>query len=148
MEKNNLYPPAPKGWLAERCRVRFGKILSNISVLCMLLCFLAAASFLLVAVVLLCGFVVIIGTLGTIFAIVPDFWGKFTGSLDDVTVYASALTAAWPYAAAIGLACAAAAIALFATDKTDRHVGRIVLCGAAAAAIFVLIFVLAEVFQV
>ena len=101
----------------------------------------------LVAVVLLCGFVVIIGTLGTIFAIVPDFWGKFTGSLDDVTVYASALTAAWPYAAAIGLACAAAAIVLLATDKTERHAGRIVLCSVMAAAILILIFVLAGVFQ-
>ena len=148
MEKGDRTLRAPKGWLAVQCGVRFAKILTNFSVLCAIVCILTGASFLLVAAVFLFGAVAIIGSLGTVFILIPEFGDKFTGAINNTSQISQMLTDIWPIVAGVGLGCAALAIIIFACIKTEKHNVRIALCSVMAAVILIMIFLLAVVFQV
>lgn len=148
MEKGELVPRAPKGWLAVQCGVRFAKTLTSFAVLCAVICLLAAASFLVTIGIIIFGVFLIIGSLGTIFIIDPDFGSKFLSAIENTSLVTQALTEYWPVAVGVGLGCAAAAILIFACIKTEKHTSHIVVCSIMAVIMLIAAFLLGVVFQV
>ncbi len=117
-----------------------GKILSNVAILftiitaaCLstsLISFLVMVVLMGIALIMLMGIVV---TIGTILAIIPGYWSalvsvwKFAisgASFSSEVIYY--MTHIWPYTASIAVLFSAVSIVFLCLDKTDKHTNRIV----------------------
>ncbi len=130
MEKNRekeLSNLPPAGEMTRLYMTRLGVILSNISIVCLVICFFSVVSVIAYGLMFVLGLALIVLTLGIIFVVIPDYWNKLLASGEVFGKLAEAVFAAAPYLAGIGIACAAASIVLLLTDKHRSHTGRIVI---------------------
>lgn len=124
----SITPPA--GTMANLYLVHFGKILSNLSIACVVLSALCLMSglititYYLLAIVIMAG--VIIFTIGTIFLTKPDFipW-LFSGS-EAISKFTEIAYSAIPYLLGVAVATAVVSTVLLVLDKHQKHTGRIV----------------------
>ena len=123
--------------------IRLGKIFSNISILALLLCFSGILSFAATAFILLIGFVVIILSIGTIFAFVPNYFDILM-STSEVSVKISAFFLENFYIfASIAIIGAILSLVLLLLDKRTKHIGRIVISSIVIAIVIIAIIVVA-----
>ena len=123
--------------------IRLGKIFSNISILALLLCFSGILSFAATAFILLIGFVVIILSIGTIFAFVPNYFDILM-STSEVSVKISAFFLENFYIfASIAIIGAILSLVLLLLDKRTKHIGRIVISSIVIAIVIIVIIVVA-----
>ena len=123
--------------------IRLGKIFSNISILALLLCYSGILSFVATALILLIGLVVIILSLGTIFAIVPNYFDILM-STSEVSVKISAFFLEYFYIfASIAIIGAILSLVLLLLDKRTKHIARIVISSIVIAIVIIAIIVVA-----
>ena len=123
--------------------IRLGKIFSNISILALLLCISGILSFVATAFILLIGLVVIILSVGTIFAIVPNYFDILM-STSEVSVKISAFFLENFYIfASIAIIGAILSLVLLLLDKRTKHIGRIVISSIVIAIVIIAIIVVA-----
>ena len=123
--------------------IRLGKIFSNISILALLLCFSGILSFVATAFILLIGLVVIILSIGTIFAFVPNYFDILM-STSEVSVKISAFFLENFYIfASIAIIGAILSLVLLLLDKRTKHIGRIVISSIVIAIVIIAIIVVA-----
>ena len=123
--------------------IRLGKIFSNISILALLLCFSGILSFVATAYILLIGLVVIILSIGTIFAFVPNYFDILM-STSEVSVKISAFFLENFYIfASIAIIGAILSLVLLLLDKRTKHIGRIVISSIVIAIVIIAIIVVA-----
>lgn len=123
--------------------IRLGKIFSNISILALLLCFSGILSFVATAFILLIGLVVIILSIGTIFAFVPNYFDILM-STSEVSAKISAFFLENFYIfASIAIIGAALSLVLLLLDKRTKHIGRIVISSIVIAIVIIAIIVVA-----
>ena len=123
--------------------IRLGKIFSNISILALLLCFSGILSFVATAFILLIGFVVIILSIGTIFAFVPNYFDILM-STSEVSAKISAFFLENFYIfASIAIIGAILSFVLLLLDKRTKHIGRIVISSIVIAIVILVIIVVA-----
>ena len=121
--------------------IRLGKIFSNISILALLLCFSGILSFVATAFILLIGLVVIILSIGTIFAFVPNYFDILM-STSEVSVKISAFFLENFYIfASIAIIGAILSLVLLLLDKRTKHIGRIVISSIVVAIVIIAIIV-------
>lgn len=121
--------------------IRLGKIFSNISILALLLCFSGILSFVATAFILLIGLVVIILSIGTIFAIIPNYFDILM-STSEVSVKISAFFLENFYIfASIAIIGAILSLVLLLLDKRTKHIGRIVISSIVIAIVIIAIIV-------
>lgn len=121
---------------------RLGKIFSNISVVCLVFSLATIVSFLLTATVWLIGILLIILSVGAIFAIFPDYISTLTQGQEIVTTIATALNASVPFLMTIGIIGAVASIILLILDRRERHTGRIAFSAVILIGIVIVLFVI------
>lgn len=123
--------------------IRLGKIFSNISILALLFCFCGILSFAATAFILLMGFVVIILSIGTIFAFVPNYFDILM-STSEVSVKISAFFLENFYIfASIAIVGAVLSLILLLLDKRNKHIARIVISSVVIAVVIITIIVVA-----
>ena len=123
--------------------IRLGKIFSNISILALLLCISGILSFVATAFILLIGLVVIILSVGTIFAIVPNYFDILM-STSEVSVKISAFFLENFYIfASIAIIGAILSLVLLLLDKRTKHIARIVISSIVIAIVIIAIIVVA-----
>lgn len=123
--------------------IRLGKIFSNISILALLLCISGILSFVATAFILLIGLVVIILSVGTIFAIVPNYFDILM-STSEVSAKISAFFLENFYIfASIAIIGATLSLVLLLLDKRTKHIGRIVISSIVIAIVIIAIIVVA-----
>ena len=123
--------------------IRLGKIFSNISILALLLCISGILSFVATAFILLIGLVVIILSVGTIFAIVPNYFDILM-STSEVSVKISAFFLENFYIfASIAIVGAVLSLILLLLDKRNKHIARIVISSVVIAVVIIAIIVVA-----
>ena len=123
--------------------IRLGKIFSNISILALLLCISGILSFVATAFILLIGLVVIILSVGTIFAIVPNYFDILM-STSEVSVKISAFFLENFYIfASIAIVGAVLSLILLLLDKRNKHIARIVISSVVIAIVILVIIVVA-----
>ena len=123
--------------------IRLGKIFSNISILALLLCISGILSFVATAFILLIGLVVIILSVGTIFAIVPNYFDILM-STSEVSVKISAFFLENFYIfASIAIIGAVLSLILLLLDKRNKHIARIVISSVVIAVVIITIIVVA-----
>ena len=123
--------------------IRLGKIFSNISILALLLCLSGILSFVATAFILLIGLVVIILSVGTIFAIVPNYFDILM-STSEVSVKISAFFLENFYIfASIAIIGAVLSLILLLLDKRNKHIARIVISSVVIAIVILVIIVVA-----
>ena len=123
--------------------IRLGKIFSNISILALLLCFSGILSFVATAFILLIGLVVIILSIGTIFAFVPNYFDILM-STSEVSAKISAFFLENFYIfASIAIIGAILSLVLLLLDKRTKHIGRIVISSIVIAIVIIAIIVVA-----
>ncbi len=123
--------------------IRLGKIFSNISILALLVCFSGILSFVATAFILLIGLVVIILSIGTIFAIVPNYFDILM-STSEVSAKISAFFLGNFYIfASIAIIGATLSLVLLLLDKRTKHTARIVISSIVIAIVIIAIIVVA-----
>ena len=123
--------------------IRLGKIFSNISILALILCFSGILSFVATAFILLIGLVVIILSVGTIFAIVPNYFDILM-STSEVSAKISAFFLENFYIfASIAIIGAILSLVLLLLDKRTKHIGRIVISSIVIVIVIIAIIVVA-----
>ena len=123
--------------------IRLGKIFSNISILALLVCFSGILSFVATAFILLIGLVVIILSIGTIFAIVPNYFDILM-STSEVSAKISAFFLGNFYIfASIAIIGAILSFVLLLLDKRTKHTARIVISSIVIAIVIITIIVVA-----
>lgn len=123
--------------------IRLGKIFSNISILALLVCFSGILSFVATAFILLIGLVVIILSIGTIFAIVPNYFDILM-STSEVSAKISAFFLGNFYIfASIAIIGATLSLVLLLLDKRTKHTARIIISSIVIAIVIITIIVVA-----
>ena len=122
---------------------RMGKIFSNLLIFTLILCLCALLSFLSVVFVWLFGIVLIILTVGTIFAMVPDYFSRLSSASNVTSNIAEFFFDNFYIFVSLCLVCAIASIVLLALDKQNKHTGRIVLSSLAIVICIILIIIYA-----
>lgn len=123
--------------------IRLGKIFSNISILALILCFSGILSFVATAFILLIGLVIIILSIGTIFAIIPNYFDILM-STSEVSVKISAFFLENFYIfASIAIVGAVLSLILLLLDKRNKHIARIVISSVVIAVVIITIIVVA-----
>lgn len=105
---------------------KFGTLFSSLSIVCLAFCVLALFAVVLLPIVWLLGFMLIIVTVGFIFAIIPDYWSKLEGLSNTMNTLGTVLVKVGPYVASAGIALSIISIVLLMLDKSGKNVGKIV----------------------
>ncbi len=121
---------------------RFGKILSNISIVCLLLCVASIITTLISVFLIMFGIIMMICTLGLVFAIFPNYWSMLTSTGEFVGKFASFMVYAWKFLAPIGIICAILSVVFLLLDRNNKHTARIVFSVLVLISIIIIIFVL------
>ncbi len=116
--------------------IRLGKIFSNLSIFMLVLCLCGILSFIFTGFIFLVGIVIIIVTLGTIFAISPNYFDQLTVAMNVSSSISSFFSNNSLIFAGLTILFAILSIVLLFFDKQTKHKGRIGL------SIFILIVAL------
>lgn len=116
--------------------IRLGKIFSNLSIFMLVLCLCGILSFIFTGFIFLVGIVIIIVTLGTIFAISPNYFDQLTVAMNVSSSISSFFSNNSLIFAGLTILFAILSIVLLLFDKQTKHKGRIGL------SIFILIVAL------
>ena len=123
--------------------IRLGKIFSNISIFFLVLCFCGILSFVSTVFIFLIGLVIIILSIGTIFAIIPNYWQSLT-SITQISVEISNFFLQNFYIfAIIAILCSILALVLLLLDKQTKHTARIVVSCVVIGIVIISIIVVA-----
>ncbi len=140
-EKLPFGPPPPGKDLAMMYSGRLGHILFSFSVVCMVLCCMGVASFVMSAVLILVALVGVLITLGTVFSFAPDFFTDMLDAAGNAIEFSQMLLDIFPILFACGTACAALAVVFYALDRSRRHIGGIVLSSIFLGILLILLIV-------
>ncbi len=116
--------------------IRLGKIFSNLSIFMLVLCLCGILSFIFTGFIFLVGIVIIIVTLGTIFAISPNYFDQLIVAMNVSSSISSFFSNNSLIFASLTILFAILSIVLLLFDKQTKHKGRIGL------SIFILIVAL------
>lgn len=116
----------PKGYITNCYLTRFGVILSNISIVSLVLFICSLITPVLLAVSYALGIMLIVATLGTILIMIPNYWQLLTSFMSDSSKLLVPLVSIVPYALGVGLIASIASIICLFFDKHKSHKGRIV----------------------
>ena len=119
-----ITPPAKM--TAKMYLIRCGKILFALSLIMTIISILPSFSLLLIAGYILFWFIVVICSLGTIFVTNPEFAGSITSVTDNLANITTALLDASYYLLPLAIVAGVCSIIFLVTDKTDKHIPRIV----------------------
>lgn len=122
--------------------VRLGKIFSNLSVVGLVCSLCGILAFAATAMIFLVGLIIIVMTLGLIFAMVPGFFDKLMSVMQVSAEISTFFLKNFSYFAALAIGGAVVSFLLLLTDKSVRHTGRLVLSG------LVIVFTLIAIFVV
>lgn len=125
VEEENSAQDKPTQTKSSKLR-KFGVLFSNLSIVCLVFCVLALFTVILLPIIWLLGFMLIIVTVGFIFAIFPDYWSKLEGLTNTMNTLGEILLKIGPYVAGAGIAMSILAIVLLALDKNKKNTGKIV----------------------
>ena len=129
--KNIVITPA--SYLRNAYLARTGVILSNISLACLIISLSSFLSVIFIMLSWILGFFLIIVSVGTIFAVIPNYWQLLTSSASTMSNVLAVLTRIAPYLAIVGVLASVASIVLLSLDKNKSHPARItfsaVVCG-------------------
>ena len=114
---------ADLGAQAARC----GAILLNLSLAAVIFCALSLVSAILLGLIFLFGFILIILSLGIVFAVIPDYWQKLLGMAEIMGSVSGALALAAPYICPAAAVCALLGAILLCLDRYKRHTVRVVV---------------------
>lgn len=106
---------------------KYGVMLSNLSIVCLVCCLLSVFTVIIMPLVWLLGFLLILVTLGIIFAIIPNYWSKLEGFSETINKVNKFLLKIGPYIACVGIALAIASIVMLVLDKTNKNTKKIVV---------------------
>lgn len=142
MNDMNITTPSAK-IVSRMFLTRVGKICSNLSIILIAVSLLGMVSFIATALIFLFGVVVILLSIGTIFAYVPNFFDYILSGVQYSASVASFFLQYWYAFLPVGIALAAISLVLLATDKNSRHTGRIVISSIVVGIALLSIIVLA-----
>lgn len=140
-EEKKVYNSTLTKNLAMMYSVRLGKILFNLSIVCLILCGATLATALATGVIFIFGLIFIILSLGTVFVYFPNYFDALLSSGDFFAKISSFLLQAFPYLIAIGIIGAIASIVFLALDKNEKHVARITIASIILALSVVIVIV-------
>lgn len=122
--------------------LRIGIIFSNISIFSLILCFCGVLTFIASAFIILIGISLILLTLGSIFILVPDYWGIFSSAINSSVGINEFFFKYFYVFAGVAIAGALLSLLFLTSDKRNKHKGRVILSAAviALAAVSVIIF--------
>ena len=118
----NITPPS--GVLTKMYMTRLGKILSNISIFCLFVSLASMTAMILSLLWLVIALILIIGTLGAIYVIIPNF--RLVNTAESIGNFAEFLSKIVPYSLAIGIVCAIASLVLLIWDRNNIPWFRVV----------------------
>lgn len=140
--EKSVISTTPTKYLTNCYLTRLGTILSNMAIVCVIFCMSSILSSILSVLLWILGMMLILATLGSIFALIPNYWNKLVSLMEQSSQLIEKLIKVLPYIASVGLACAIASIVLLAMDKNKKHTGRIIFSIVASIIILIVIFVL------
>lgn len=140
-EKSAISTP-PSKFLTNCYLTRLGTILSNMAIVCVVFCMSSILSSILSVLLWILGLMLIFATLGSIFALIPNYWNKLVSLIEQSSQLLEKLIKVLPYIASVGLACAIVSIVLLAMDKNKKHTGRIIFSIVASIIILAVILFL------
>ncbi len=133
----------PTKYLLSFYNTRLGTILSNLSFVCLFLTLASLASFIVSFIVWIVGFFAIIFSIGTIFAIVPNYWDTMMKSAELMGKVGEVIFKLWPVVGGLGIAFSIISIVLLACDKNKKHTARITISSIVLLIIIALVIALA-----
>ncbi len=107
--------------------IRMGKIFSNMSIICLVLCFVGVVSFISTAIILLIGLTLILVTIGTIFVLVPNYWDKLTSASRISAEISSFFLEHASLFITLTIILSIISLILLLVDRRERPVARIVI---------------------
>lgn len=116
----------PKEYLISFYMSRMGKIFSNISIVSLVLLICAILTPLLNVLLYILGFMLILVTVGAIFAVVPNYWQLFMPFVSGSSTFSGNLLNLIPYILIVGIVTAIVSSILLFLDKKNKHKGRII----------------------
>lgn len=152
VSQNNIVKPDGIGEITNVCTppkmlttmylTRLGVILSNLSIVALLISLSSFLTVIATMFTLILGFMLMIVSCGTIFAIIPDYWQKLISSADSIGKVNEVMVKIWPVVTIIGIISAVASIVFLCFDKTKSHLPRLILSGVVTAVIVIFAIVM------
>lgn len=127
--------------LAMMYSVRLGKILFNLSMVCLILCAATLATALATGIIFIFGLIFMIVSLGTVFVYFPNYFDAVLSSGDFFAKISGFLLQAFPYLISIGILSAIASIVFLALDKNEKHIARITIASIVLALSVIIVIV-------
>lgn len=131
----------PKSYIKNVYFARLGIIFFNIALGSLLMFICTMFSPILLAVLWILGFMLILISIGSIFVIIPGYWGKLTSFISNSSSFVSRLIEILPYILVVGIVASAVSIVFLFLDKNNKHKGRII-----GSIIFAILLVICLVF--
>lgn len=123
--------------------IRLGKIFSNLSIFALVLCFSGILSFVATAFIILIGLVVIILSVGTIFALVPNYFDLLTSAASISAQISQFFLQNFYIFASIAILGAIVSLVALLSDKQTKHTTRIVISSIVIAVVVIAIIIVA-----
>ncbi len=141
-DTNTPFVETPAKVLTSMYFSRFAIILSNLSLVCVILSFASAVTVMISWLVWLVGLSLIAVTLGIILLMFPGYWDGLMNSSEVLSKVSAFLMQYWPIISGLGVISAIVSIVLLACDKTKNHTARIVFSSIVLALMVVAVIVL------
>ena len=141
-DSNVPFVETPAKVLSSMYFSRFAIILSNLSLVCVILSFASAITVIISWLIWIVGLSLIIVTLGIILLVFPGYWDGLMNSSQTLSDVSAFLIKFWPIISGLGVISAVVSIVLLACDKTRNHTARIVFSSVVLALIVIAIIVL------
>lgn len=141
MENSQMSQTKPtKSFYTNAYLARLGIILSNISMVALIVSVSSFVSSLLALLIGILGILLIILSVGTIFVIIPNYWSRLMSFISGISSVLGVIIKIMPYVALVGVLTSIASIIILSLDKNRNHSGRITF-SAIVCALIVLAFV-------
>lgn len=137
MEELETQPEENKTVIKKSKLQKYGVMLSNLSIVCLVCCLLSVFTVIIMPLVWVLGFLLILVTLGIIFAIIPNYWSKLEGFSETINKVNKFLLKIGPYVACVGIVLAIASIVMLVLDKTNKNTKKIVITSIACVLLIV-----------
>lgn len=126
MENSQVSQIKPtKSFYSNAYLTRLGIILSNISMVALIVSVSSFVSSFLGFIIGIIGILLIAISVGTIFIVIPNYWSRLMSFMSGVSSVLYVVIKIMPYVALVGILTAIASIIILSNDKNRNHSGRI-----------------------
>lgn len=132
----------PPKILTSMYLTRLGVILSNLSIVMLVISLSSIVTVIATMFTLIIGFMLMIVSVGVVFAIIPDYWQRLISSAEFIGKVNEVIFKIWPAITIVGIVSAVASIICLCFDKTRNHIVRIVVSGVVIACIVIFALVM------